>query len=44
MLSRSGGLCRGASESDESEIADPGGSLTDDNDKDEGGGDFTSGF
>lgn len=45
MLSRSGGLCREVSECDESEFADPGvGSLTDDNDKDEGEDDFTGGF
>lgn len=42
-LSRSGGLCREASECDESEFADPGvGPLTNDNDK--GEGDFTGGF
>jgi hypothetical protein len=45
LLSRSGGVCREASECDESEFADPGvGSLTDDNDKDEGEDDFTGGF
>ena len=45
MLSRSAGLCREASECDESEFADPGvGPLTDDNDKDEGEDDFTGGF
>jgi hypothetical protein len=47
LLSCSGGLCREASECDESEFADPGvGPLTDDNDKDEseGEGDFTGGF
>jgi hypothetical protein len=41
----SGGLSREASESDESEFADPGvGPLTDDKDKGEDGDDFTSRF
>jgi hypothetical protein len=45
LLSRSDGLCREASECDESEFADPVvGPLTDDNDKDEGEDDFTGGF
>lgn len=41
MISRSGGLfCEASDCNDESEFADPGGSLMDDNDKGEGKGDF----
>ncbi len=45
MLSRSGGPCCETSEGNESELADPGvGALTDDDDKDDGEGDFTGRF